>query len=139
SDLWPPVFLGGYELGASHIVAELRRRGHEVVILTAHEYHLLAAPGSNAHAEHGPADRAGLLDVGLCVFGSLSAYMRRRKLGFFVDLARTFWARRRYRAAIRAFRPDALLAFNPLGVLSAVLDDFVAYSRETGVPVNCYV
>jgi glycosyltransferase involved in cell wall biosynthesis len=139
SDLWPPVFLGGYEIGAAHVVAELRRRGHEVLILAAHEYHALHAPGSHAHGEHSPADKAALLDTGLCVFGSLTAYIRRRKLAFLLDLARTLRARQRYRAAIRAFRPDAFLAFNPLGVAAAVLDDLVAYSRVSGAPVNCYV
>src|SRR5207248_2473208 len=106
--------------------------------LSAHEYHMQQSD-CHAHGAHGPEDRAGIVDVGLCVFGSLSGYMRRRKFVFLWELAATLLARRRYRAALRAFEPDALLAFNPLGVLAPVLDDFVAYSARTGAPVNAYV
>lgn len=35
SDLYPPYFLGGYELKCRLHVDELRRRGHEVVVLTS--------------------------------------------------------------------------------------------------------
>ena len=35
SNLFPPAFVGGYELGASWVCRELARRGHEVTICTA--------------------------------------------------------------------------------------------------------
>jgi glycosyltransferase involved in cell wall biosynthesis len=139
SNLYPPVFIGGYEIGASQIVSELRKRGHEILLLSAHEYHLMHPGGTHEHAGHAAGERAAIVDVGPCVFGSVSMYVRRRRLRFLVDLARAVRARRRYRAAVRAFRPDCFLVFNPLGVIAPVLDDFVAYSRETGAPFNAYV
>ena len=139
SNLWPPVFIGGYEIGASQVVNELKRRGHEVLLLACHEYYECRPPAPLVHQGHAPGDRAHFLDAGLCLFGSLSAFVRRRRGTFLRQLVRTWWARRRYRAALRGFRPDVLLAFNPLGVLAPVLDDFVAHSRETGAPVQVYV
>lgn len=35
SNLYPPEVIGGYEIQCSQAVAELRRRGHEVVVLTS--------------------------------------------------------------------------------------------------------
>jgi glycosyltransferase involved in cell wall biosynthesis len=138
SNLYPPLFLGGYELGAAKVVEELKRRGHEVLLLSSHEYfaHL---PGGFVHRAHTPESRAGILDTGLCVFGSPVALYRdgrRRLLRKLIDTVR---ARRGYRAAIERFAPDAFLAFNPLGVAATVLDDFVCYARKAGVPVSAYV
>src|SRR5436190_11231543 len=135
SNLWPPVFRGGYELGASHVVQELRKRGHEVLVLAAHEYHLAPSEGSYELVGHSSTDRTEIVDVGLCVFGSLLRYARRRKLGAIKDLAGAMWARRRYLRALAAFQPDCLLAFNPAGVLAPVLDDFVNHARHTGAVV----
>lgn len=139
SNLWPPAFRGGYEIGAAQAVQELRRRGHEVRVWAPHEYHLVPRNGTYQHGSHTSADRAAIVDVGLCVFGSLLRYIRRRKLLVFKDLADAVAARRRYRRALHAFQPDCLLAFNPCGVLAPVLDDFSAYARSTGLSLNCYV
>lgn len=139
SNLWPPVFRGGYEIGAAQVVQELRRRGHQVRVWAPHEYHLVPRGGKYQRGRHTPAERAALVDVGLCVFGSLLRYVRRRKLSVFKDLFGALAARRRYRRALRDFQPDCLLAFNPCGVLAPVLDDFAAYARQTGAPLNCYV
>ena len=35
SNLYPPRFLGGYELGCAQMVGELRRRGHDVHVFTS--------------------------------------------------------------------------------------------------------
>lgn len=138
SDLWPPVFIGGYEIGASQIVTELKRRGHEILLLSAHE-HYLPRDGRYVCCGHAAEDRAGILDTGLCIFGSVRSVASQGRFAFLRKLLATVRARRRYRAAIRAFRPDAFLVFNPLGVVATVIDDFVSYSRRTGVPVTAYV
>lgn len=138
SNLWPPVFIGGYEIGASQIVRELKRRGHEVLLLSSHEY-FIERPGLSRYGAHEADSRAEVIDTGLCLFGSLARFVRCGRVRFVRKVVRTLLARRRYRAAIRAFQPDAFLAFNPLGVMAPVLDDFVAYSKETGAPVNVYV
>lgn len=139
SNLWPPAFRGGYEIGAAQVVQELRKRGHEVRVWAAHEYHLVPGKGTYQWVGHSAAERAEIVDVGLCVFGSLLRYVRRRRLSVARDLAATIAARRRYRQALRTFQPACLLAFNPCGVVAPVLDDFAAYARKTGTPLNCYV
>ena len=48
-------------------------------------------------------------------------------------------ARRRYRRQLEAFAPDAMLAFNPAGVVTPVLDDFANYSKKTGAVFGAYV
>jgi glycosyltransferase involved in cell wall biosynthesis len=138
SDLYPPLYIGGYEVGAARIVDELRRRGHEVLVLAANEL-WMAEPSGWIHRRRPAEDRANVVNVGLCVIGLLRELARGRALSLLGKLALTGWARRRYRAAIRAFQPDALLAFNPLGVVAPVLDDLADYSRQTGVPVFTYV
>lgn len=35
SNLYPPYFLGGYEIGCSLFVEEMKRRGHDVIVLTS--------------------------------------------------------------------------------------------------------
>ncbi len=139
SNLWPPVFRGGYEIGAAQVVQELRKRGHEVQVWAPHEYHLVPRDGKYQRGCHTSEDRAAIVDVGLCVFGSLLRYLRRRRLAVCTDLLGAVAARRRYRHALDTFQPDSLLAFNPCGVLAPVLDDFAAYGRRTGAPVNSYV
>jgi glycogen(starch) synthase len=138
SNLWPPNFIGGYEIGASQIVRELKRRGHEILLLSAHEYYI-ERPGLSRHAAHEAASRAEIVDTGLCFFGAVNQFVKKGRLRCLWKVRRTLRARRRYRAAIRAFRPDAFLVFNPLGVLAPVLDDFVACSKQTGAPVTAYV
>jgi hypothetical protein len=139
SNLWPPVFIGGYEIGASQVVHELKRRGHEVLLIACHEYFECRPPAPLLHRGHAAEDRARILDAGLCLIGSLADFIPSHKRTFVRQVLRTWRARRRYRAALREFRPDVLLAFNPLGVLAPVLDDLVAHSRETGAPVWAYV
>jgi glycosyltransferase involved in cell wall biosynthesis len=138
SNLYPPVYIGGYEIGAAQVVEELRRRGHEVLVLTAHDYFFQQATGF-LHQEHAPAERATLLDAGLCVFGSLTTLAKQQPIAFLRRVWGTFWARRTYRERIRAFQPDAFLVFNPWGVVAPVIDDFVAWSRTSGAPVHAYV
>jgi glycosyltransferase involved in cell wall biosynthesis len=139
SNLWPPVFIGGYEIGCAQIIEELRKRGHEILVIAAHDYHGCWPPAPLIHRRHSREDRARIQDAGLCLMGSLRELMRSHRLLFVRQAIRTWWARRGYRAALRRFRPDVLLICNPLGVLAPVIDDFVAHSRETGAPVWAYV
>jgi glycosyltransferase involved in cell wall biosynthesis len=136
SNLFPPLYLGGYELGAAHVVAELRRRGHEVLVLTASEYRLESG-GYRPCRHRGP--RPGTLDAGLCVFGSFPGLLRRDPFGGLCALAATASARRRYVAALRSFRPERVLLFNPFGLVAPVLDDCAAAAREAGAEAHAYV
>ncbi len=139
SDLYPPLFLGGYEIGASQIVAELRRRGHEVLILSSHEYYLQQPASGYLHRERPAESKKEVVDTGLCVFGSLPGLYRCHPFLAARKLAAVPLARQRYRAALRDFQPDLSLVFNPLGVVAPVLNDLTDYSRQTGAPVHAYV
>ncbi|CAA9219086.1 MAG: hypothetical protein AVDCRST_MAG93-370, partial [uncultured Chloroflexia bacterium] len=35
SNLYPPAYIGGYELNCADVAQELRARGHEVLVLTS--------------------------------------------------------------------------------------------------------
>jgi glycosyltransferase involved in cell wall biosynthesis len=139
SNLYPPLFLGGYEIGASQIVAELHRRGHETLILSAHEYFFQQPTSGYLHRTRGAGEQGVVIDTGLCVLGSLPGLFRHHPLLAARRLAAVPRVRRRYNAAVRDFRPDLALVFNPLGVVAPVLDDLIAYSRASGVPVHAYV
>ena len=139
SDLYPPLFIGGYELGAAAVVGELCRRGHEVMVLTSHEYYHERAPGRYTLLQHSREDRAKLVDVGLCLFGYLPRFLRLRPLHFLRGVLATRSARRRYQAALSAFGPEAFFLFNPMGVAAPVIDDCVSHARRAGVPAAAYI
>ena len=140
SNLWPPVFRGGYEVGAFQVVEDAGAAMRALVLSGAR---VPPGPGPGglraASVADSTAGRSAIVDVGPCVFCSLRGYARSGGLAICADLAGVPRARRRYLRALRAFRPDCLLSFNPAGVLAPVLDDFAAYGDAAGVPVGCYV
>src|SRR5262249_39205636 len=123
---------------AAQIVGELKRRGHEILLLTAGEYYFQQAD-RYLHGTQGLTPGEDFVDTGLCVVGSLSGFARRWPFRFLRKASATLRARTRYRAAVRRFHPDLVLAFNPLGVVAPILNDLVAYSKATGAPVRAYV
>ena len=137
SDLLPPLYLGGYEIGAGLIVAELKRRGHEILLLSAREYVIQHHAGFQQvrHAKECPS----LHDAGLCLFGSLPRFLRRHPLRLAIKVFTTLLARRRYRKAIAAFGPERVLLFNPLGIVAPVLHDLAALARTSGAVVHAYI
>jgi glycosyltransferase involved in cell wall biosynthesis len=139
SNLYPPLVVGGYELGAAWIVAELHRRGHRTLVLSSHEYFYQQPTSGYLHWERTAAEKQEVVDTGLCVLGSLPGLFRHHPLLATRRLAGVPLARRRYNAAVRDFRPDLTLVFNPVGVVAPVIDDLVAYSRRSGAPVHAYV
>ncbi len=138
SNLWPPNFIGGYEIGASHVVSELRRRGHEVVVLSTHGYHLVRQ-NYYEYKAHNEDDKKDIVDVGMCVFGDFNKFRNDHPLAFRSGLIRSIFARQRYLKAIRKFHPDAFLVFNPVGVVTSVIDDLASCSRDLNAPVFAYV
>src|SRR5262249_46491513 len=139
SNLFPPLVVGGYEVGAAQVVGELRRLGHEVLVLSAHEY-LLVQDAAQRRGLRPDGRRGEAVDAGLCLFGSsLMGLLHRQPACFFKALARTLLARRRYRAAVRAFRPERVLAFSPVGLAAPVLADLVELAHAGGAPVAAFV
>jgi glycosyltransferase involved in cell wall biosynthesis len=139
SNLFPPLIVGGYEVGAAQVVEELRRRGHEVLVLSAHEYHLVQ-DGVRRRRRRPLNRRDEVVDVGLCLFGSsLMEWLRREPALFFKAVTGTLLARQRYLSAVSAFRPERILAFNPGGLAGPVLADLVDIGRKESVPVSAFV
>src|SRR3954469_20251061 len=94
SNLYPPLFIGGYEIGAALVVDELRRRGHDVRVLTAHRYYL-QQPKGYLRRPHASTQGGQLLDAGPCVFGSGPGLLRRRPFSFVREALSSLLARRR--------------------------------------------
>jgi glycosyltransferase involved in cell wall biosynthesis len=138
SDIYPPLFLGGYELGAAAVVGELRRRGHEILLLSSRDCFVQYGTAFR-QACHCPQHGPSLVDTGLCVFGSLPRLFRANAVRCVGWSLATLLARRRYRKAVTAFRPERVLVFNPLGVVAPVLHDLSALARKAGAQVHAYV
>ncbi len=138
SNLFPPAFLGGYEVGAAWVCAELRRRGHEVMIWTASDAVDGRPSGHRVLHQPGREDfrwlPAGPTFYGLDVIGGLllGNYDRsydpvRQLLREFID---TYPARRaERRRLIEEFHPDQVLIFNPACILDPV------FAELSGLPV----
>lgn len=138
SNLFPPLFVGGYEIGAARIVQELDRRGHQVLVLSAHGC-TVQRQDRFLHQRHDAARRASLIDIGPCLLGSAGRLLASAPLSLMQYMAAVTPARRRYRETLQAFEPQRLLLFNPLGVLAPVLADCADFGRARGIPVDAYL
>lgn len=143
SNLFPPAFLGGYEIGAAWVCSELKRRGHEVMLWTASN----AVDGRQdgfklLHQPQGPDYR--WLPAGPCIYGIdmlggifLGHYdSRYRQVDTLVtDYLRSYPAlRQQRREQIENFAPDLVLTFNPACLLDPVFAELSALDRLIGVP-----
>lgn len=129
SNLFPPAFLGGYEIGASWICGELRRRGHELMLWTGSQVadgqpsgHRILTQPRNEEYHWLPS---GPTFYGLDVIGGLllNGYDRsydpvRELLREFIDTYPDKRAERR--RLIEEFQPDQVLVFNPACILDPV-------------------
>ena len=115
SNLWPPHFIGGYELGAQDIVRRLEARGHRVTVLTS------------TYGVDGPRQEGNVHRV-------MYEQVRWRPL-YGRELAeetlRAARARRRSKAVLERATFDLVYLFNPLGLSAA----FVQEICSTGRPV----
>ncbi len=135
SNLFPPVWIGGYEIGAAAVVRELQRRGHNVLLLTAARVWI--GEEDRFECREQPHDsRHDFIDVGPCILGPL-ARLSAWRIPSLVLAARA--ARSRYRSALKAFAPDLVLLFNPLGLLAPLPADLLRWGRDSCVPVRFYV
>jgi glycosyltransferase involved in cell wall biosynthesis len=138
TDLHPPLFVGGYEIGAALIVEELRRRGHDVLLLTAGDLITQHANGFR-RVRHSTLGTLSFVDVGPCLLGSMVRLACRQPLRAIVRGIAVRRARRHYRKAVAAFGPERVLLFNPLGVIAPVLYDLETLARHAGAEVHAYV
>lgn len=148
SNLFPPAFLGGYEIGASWICAELKRQGHEIMIWTAScavdgrqdGFRLLPQPQDDQYRwlPSGPTF------YGLDVVGGL--ILRNNGPDFepvrevLRDYFRSYPKRRlERRQLIEAFAPDQILVFNPACILDPVFAELACLPSLAAVPTVALV
>lgn len=143
SNLFPPAFLGGYEIGASWVCDELRRRGHEVLVWTAEAAIDCRQSGFRILRQAG---REGLrfLPGGLSIYGAdvLGDLLLRRSgevheplREVLRDFLRTYPEKRDLRRAeIEAFAPERVLLFNPSCFLDPVFAELAAIPALAAVP-----
>ncbi|MFN8542822.1 MAG: glycosyltransferase [Candidatus Binatia bacterium] len=119
SDIWPPPFIGGYELGAHDIVSRLAARGHRVTVLTSTFGATATAPAPGVHRV-------------------LHEHIQWRPLPWPALVADTVRAMRTLPRARRLLDTavfDLIYLFNPLGLNAA----FVQALCDTGRPLVAYV
>jgi len=119
SNLYPPFFVGGYELGCSDVVDSLRARGHEVTVLTS--TYGCREPATDGHVRR-------LLRIEPFGPGWAPRRMLSKPSVYAVNGART-------REAIRELRPHVLYQWNPAGISLAP----ALAARDLGIPVAYYV
>jgi glycosyltransferase involved in cell wall biosynthesis len=138
SNLLPPLWVGGYEIGAARVIEALRQRGHDVLVLTAHQ--LLIQQGGKFVAQEQPCKlKSELVDMGPCLLGSLARLALRAPWLLPALLATVTRARQRLNVELERFDPDLVLLFNPLGMLAPVVEDCLSWGRRHHVPVRAYV
>jgi glycogen synthase len=123
SNLWPPYWIGGYELLAFWVADGLRERGHEVEVLTGRGEALAGRPGVRAELDLDIDAVCRMHANGNIVF---PATLR-------AGLGRHVWSARNYAACRRAvgqFRPELVSFWNPSFVTFSPL----AAARHAGVP-----
>ena len=119
SNLWPPSFIGGYELGAHDVVTRLAARGHRVTVLTS------------TYGVDGPIRDGNVLR--LCYEQVVWRALKWPQL-----LRETMASWRSIpavRRAVREARFDVVYLFNPLGLNAALVQEIC----DSGRPVVAYV
>jgi glycosyltransferase involved in cell wall biosynthesis len=119
SNLWPPAFVGGYELGATEVARSLEARGHRVTVLTS-------TYGVSAPAREGNVARLLYEQV---------HWRPQRLRRLVVEGVRSALAIARVRRFLRESTFDLVYLFNPLGLTAAVVQSL----GDAGRPVVAYV
>jgi glycosyltransferase involved in cell wall biosynthesis len=148
SNLFPPAFLGGYEIGASWVCSELRRRGHEILLWTASN--VVDGRRDGFRILHQPGDPdyrwlpAGPTFYGVNLLGGL---LLERDPGGSPEVAallqdhfRTYPAKRaERRREIERFAPELVLTFNPACLLDPVYAELASMEKLAGVRAHTLV
>jgi glycosyltransferase involved in cell wall biosynthesis len=118
SNLWPPEFVGGYELGASEVARRLEARGHRITVLTS-------------TYGKGP-ERDGR--VARLLYEQVR-WRPQRLRRLLIEGARSAAAIPRVRRWLRESTFDLVYLFNPLGLDAALVQSL----GDLGRPVVAYV
>jgi len=124
SNVFPPGFIGGYELGAFDAACELNKRGHEVAVITSDYFTDDASELVDFPVERSLACNA--------ISHDFPIRDRAAEVKTYMD-----WGNiRKIDSAITRHQPDVIIAFNIAGIGSAGLQ---SYLRDCGLPVILYV
>lgn len=120
STLYPPHYVGGYELGCHEVAEALKRRGHTIRVLTS-------TYGVGRPEDDGEVYRWLQSDLG---WQFTSAFSNRLRL-----VGKELRNRRAFRRLVRDFKPDVLYVW-PIRYISLSL---VFMAQRMGLPVAFYV
>lgn len=122
SNVFPPGFIGGYELGAFDIVKNLAKKGHEVQVLTS-DYFLDDHPETLGFSVRRTLDLKTIEHELIETDQFLAAYYNFRNI-------------RVLGSEIRKFAPDMVIAFNLIGLGAVSIVQFLECIR---MPALLYV
>ena len=117
TNYYPPHFIGGYELGCRDIVEALKRRGHQVRVLTS--TYKVDQPQTDGEVYR-------WLQIGQWwtpnLLRDLAAVLRKETTN-----------QKAFRRLCREFEPDLVYMWNPVGISLSI----VSVAQQLGLPV-CY-
>ena len=117
TNYYPPHFIGGYELGCRDIVEALKRRGHQVRVLTS--TYKVDQPQTDGEVYR-------WLQIGQWwtpnLLRDLAAVLRKETTN-----------QKAFRQLCREFEPDLVYMWNPVGISLSI----VSVAQQLGLPV-CY-
>ncbi|MFC1740744.1 glycosyltransferase family 4 protein [Pseudomonadota bacterium] len=120
SNFYPPNHIGGYELGCSKIVDQLRERGHECIVLTSDF-------GVKRAVKNGEVLRV--------LEHSFNETDKPRRLGRIRSLVLDIKNRRIVKKEIQRISPDLVFIFNPMYLTPGVLVQAI----HSAAPTCCLV
>lgn len=142
SNLFPPAFLGGYEIGASWVCTELARQGHDLMLWTASNvvdgrrdgFRIMPQPAKENYRwlPSGPTI------YGIDVLGGILLGRDTPRFLEVDDVLRDYFRtypekRAARRTLIEEFRPELILTFNPACLLDPVFAELAAIPATLGV------
>ncbi len=150
SNLFPPCYLGGYEIGASWVCQGLKDQGHQVAVMTCRQ--LIHAKGNHCtKSVHADWEKSGglFIDAGTCFYGlDVLGGLLLDGYGPEFDDARAalkahfegYASRRSERKRMMLeFDPDVILLFNPACILDPVLSEIARIPRLAARPLVAYI
>lgn len=121
SNLYPPHYVGGYELGCRDVVDALRRRGHEMRVLTS---------------SYGVAGMQRDGEVYRFLASELSWQSRASSAKYWLNLARKEWRNRAiFKRMVAEWRPDVVYIWN-MRTISLAL---ILLAQQLGLPLCAYI
>ena len=121
SNLYPPHFIGGYELGCRDIVEALRKRGHEVLVLTS--MYGVGSPQSDALVHRTLETKIG------------KAAPKSSMHAIFDLLKLESVNQKRLSVACNSFKPDVVYAWNMYGISNTL----ILRAQELELPISIFV